>query len=147
MNYKPLSAVDVDVRIQSDKLPIDLSGDLFSSGGGVAPSRLDGVERQFSWEPAELTYQPLYFDDVPLERYGQRVHPLIQPWLSGARFFGTFPIMPYKMTLNHPFSRVTPYGLYRPGSPTPLIRTNLPLRVDAATAEAATWVAMIFLLP
>ena len=50
-----------------------------------------------SWQATEFWHRPLYFDDVPLERYGQMHHPLIQPWLSGVHFFGNVPLLPYKM--------------------------------------------------
>ena len=72
------------------------------------------------------------FDDVQLERYGQSRCPTLQPVLSGAHFFGTMAIMPYKMGLSGPFEMTSNYGYYRPGSPTPCVGRRLPWEWDAA---------------
>ena len=46
-------------------------------------------------------HQPLYFEEVNLERYGVR-YPVIQPICSAAHFFGTVGMMPYHWALDHP---------------------------------------------
>ena len=74
-------------------------------------------------------------------------HPLVQPWLSGAHFFGMFPIMPYLIGLDRTHDRIYTLGYYRPGAPTPCLGRRLPLEADAAALEAATWLGLIFLLP
>jgi hypothetical protein len=102
---------------------------------------------QFSWEATEFWHHPLYFDDVPLERYGQMRHPLLQPVWSGVHFFGTLPLLPYKMGVDRPCDRIATLGYYRPGSAAPPVGRRLPLEADAATIEAATWVGLILLLP
>jgi hypothetical protein len=149
-SIKALSEIRFDGRLDGQKLPPDISQDVFGApqpDGRLAANREDWAETYFAWEPAEFSYQPLYFSDVPLERYGQSWHPCLQPFVSAAHFGLTFPAMPYKLALEHPYRRVSSYGLYRPGSAVPPIRQTLPLRWDAASVEAAVWIGLIFALP
>ncbi len=125
------------------QLPPDKSSEIVGEhepAGSVAPL-------PFYWEAPEIWHNPLYFDDVLLERYGQTSSYRWQPYMSGAHFFLQFPILPYKMTVDRPFACKTNLGYYRPGSPTPCIGRRLPLQDDAALVEAATWVALVFILP
>jgi hypothetical protein len=89
----------------------------------------------------------LYFEDAMLERHGQTRHPLVQPVASGTRFFLTFPVLPYAMTVNPPRPARSALGHYRPGSGAPLLRQRPPLQTDAGLVEAGTWVGLIFLIP
>jgi len=147
--FKPLRKIKIELDPPPGDLPIDCSKQLFADpaerfpGGDLRP----WAEVEFTWVPTELAHQPLYFDDVPLERYGQSVAPLFQPICSGARFFGTLPVLPYKVALDPPHSLVSTLGYYRPGSPSPCVHQTLPLSARAALAEGGAWVGMIFLLP
>lgn len=148
--YRTLSSIEVKAAPSSGQLPIDCSDRLFAKPAD--PSAAGNTSRawgqiEYQWRPTELAHQPLYFDDVPLERYGQTVSPALQPVISGARFFGTLPILPYKTGLNGPWERVSTLGYYRPGSPAPCVRQTVPLEFDAAFIESGAWVGMIFLLP
>ncbi|MCE9605187.1 MAG: hypothetical protein K8U03_09840 [Planctomycetia bacterium] len=49
----------------------------------------------------DFTYRPLYFEERGLERNGRTIG-LLQPGLSAAHFFGTIPILPYKMGAQPP---------------------------------------------
>ena len=82
-----------------------------------------------------------------LERHGQSWHPLVQPLASGTRFFLTFPVLPYAMTINPPRPAYTTLGHFRPGSGAPLLLQRPPLQADASMVEAGAWVGLIFLLP
>ncbi len=148
--YRPLSEIEVKLAPSAGATPIDCSVKLFAPATeGVAASQmsLSWGQIEYQWTPTELAHQPLYFDDAPLERYGQTVSPALQPILSGARFFGTLPVVPYKIGLNGPWDRVTTLGYYRPGSPAPCVSQTLPLKFDAAFIESGAWVGLIFLLP
>lgn len=152
LDYELESITDVklditDVQLVDGKRPEDLSRDLFS--GPIDPARLrrDWALIEFNWAAANVYHQPLYFDDTPLERYGQSRHPVLQPWISGARFFMTFPAVPYLIGLSRPYDHVYNLGLYRPGSHAPPVRSHLPLEADAITLESAAWIALIFALP
>ena len=144
--FRRLYDVQLDIRLLDTETPADCSVNLFQ----LPDSDSSAIVRphfEFTWVPTELWYKPLYFEDAILERAGQSKHALLQPWLSGAHFFGTFPLMPYRIGLDRPYDRVYSLGHYRPGSPTPCLGNRLPLEVDAATFEAMTWAGLFFLLP
>jgi hypothetical protein len=144
--FKPMDQIRAGLQLEGKQLPPDCSEGLFQDGTAPAP-RIDAI-REFHWEPMNFFHHPLYFDDVPLERYGQSVCPTFQPVISGARFFITFPALPYKMGVDRPHDCVTPLGLYRPGSCAPCMREALPpLECDAALFETAVALGMVFLLP
>ena len=125
-------------------MPHDYSADLLP---GDKRSPREFSEREFHWEASDFFYQPTYFSDVPLERYGQTVSPALQPFVSGTRFLLTFPVMPYKMGVEGTHERVYDLGLYRPGSPAPPTRQTIPFEWDAAAIEAASWVAVFAIFP
>jgi hypothetical protein len=142
---KQITEISLDITSRAERLPDDCSVGLFAGATGwemTSPS-----QREFTWAASELYSQPAYFDDPILERYGQTHRPLIQPFLSGAHFFGTFPLMPYKIGLDRTHDHIYTLGYYRPGSPTPCIGRRHRLEADAAGFEAATLLALIFLLP
>jgi len=147
---KPLSAIRVGIQPKGDMLPEDCSAELFTDrfAASSAPS-LPGGLTTFSWAPSNLAHEPLYFDDVPLENYGQTRHPLFQPVISGARFFGTLPVIPYKIGVDRLHDPVYTLGTYRPGSPGPCVHQGLPhpLELDASLLEAGTIVGLLLLLP
>ena len=100
LGYFPRALTDIRLSSFSDaeRLPDDCSVNLFSAPHGWEQQSANHVE--FNWAASELYAQPAYFDDPILERYGQSHRPLLQPWLSGAHFFGTFALMPYKIGLD-----------------------------------------------
>lgn len=147
---KPLDEIDVFPQPSDGPLPADCSANLFVPAGTPgAEATLAGrwQPTAFYWLPSEVAFQPLYFDDVPLERYGQSVCPVIQPVLSGVHFFGMFPIMPYKIGVDRTHDCISSLGYYRPGSAAPCVRQRLPWETDAALIESGAWVGLIFLLP
>ncbi len=74
------------------------------------------------WVPGGFCHQPLYFEDPMLELHGHVRYPYLQPAVSGLRFFGTVPVLPYLATLRHPLDDVHTLGAYRPGTATPVLR-------------------------
>lgn len=50
---------------------------------------------------ADFTFRPLYFEERALERNGRSIG-ILQPGLSFVHFFGTVPMLPYKMGANPP---------------------------------------------
>jgi hypothetical protein len=93
----------------------------------------------YLWKASGLCHKPLYFEQVQLERYGHDWGPVLQPIVSGAHFFGTFPILPYKMGLETPQECVYSLGYYRPGSCAPYMIEPLGFTWRAAAFEAAAW--------
>ena len=98
------------------------------------------------WVPGGFCHQPLYFENPMLERHGHVRFPHIQPLISGVRFFGTIPVLPYLATLRHPLDEVHTLGAYRPGTSAPALRYRA--HYDSAAlrnqviATAATAVAV-----
>jgi hypothetical protein len=140
---RPLSAITTDIAPKATKLPEDFSTEIIVN----EPVPIPRVAEYFYWEAPELWHHPLYFDDVQLERYGQTPKPKLQPFLSGAHFFGTLPLLPYKMGIDPPKSCVTNLGYYRPGSPAPCVGRRLPWDRRAALYESGAWVGLFLLLP
>jgi hypothetical protein len=91
----------------------------------------------YLWKASGMCHKPLYFEQVQLERYGHDWGPVLQPIMSGAHFFGTIPILPYKMGLQTPQECVYTLGYYRPGSCAPYMITQPGFTWRAAAFEAA----------
>ncbi|MEK6235050.1 MAG: hypothetical protein N2C14_10080, partial [Planctomycetales bacterium] len=102
---------------------------------------------RYQWVAPGLGHNPLYFEDVPLERYGQTFCPALQPIVSGAKFWGTVPMLPYIMTLKHPTEHVYTLGYHRPGSRAPWVRQTVPWSLKAAAVEAGVITGLILLVP
>lgn len=147
---RPLDEIRIDTRPSGELRPVDCSQGLFVPAGRKPDDSQYSPRwpvREIVWLPSEFSYQPLYFDDTPLERYGQTASPVLQPFLSGLQFFGTLPVLPYKIGVNRVCDRVYSLGYYRPGSPTPAVRQRLPLELDASLLEAGAWLGLIFAVP
>ncbi|WP_460182590.1 hypothetical protein [Thermopirellula anaerolimosa] len=138
---KPLSDITNNIRPQGDKFPTECP---------LPATAFEGRRWQplvFTWKASGLCHKPLYFEQVGVERYGHNLGPILQPFASGAHFFLTVPILPYKMGLEPPDECVYTLGYYRPGSCAPWILDPLPLSVRAALAEGGVWTGMAFLIP
>ena len=144
---KPLTDISLDIRLSSEARPADCSQDLFATDVQAGQQVRDRGDLVFYWAANELSYRPLYFEDPLLERYGQVGLGKLQPAVSGVRFLGTIPMLPYKMVLDPPFSRVYPLGHYRPGSAVPALRYGVPWKWNAALVEVGTWAGLMLLLP
>jgi len=101
----------------------------------------------YTWKASGLCHKPLYFEDVQLERYGHSWGPLLQPLASGAHFFLTVPVLPYKMGLTPPNECMYTLGYYRPGNCAPYQLDPIPLSVRAGLAQAGGVLGMAFLTP
>jgi len=147
--YKTIGDIALSQSPPTGRLPLDHSKDLFRN---PKKSDLSGPTSQraslsYHWVAARTWHQPLYFDNIPLERYGQSNHPRLQPLISGVRFFGTLPVIPYKIGIDRTHDRISTLGLHRPGSPTPGTRQRLPWEWDAAAFESGAWIGLLLLLP
>ena len=142
--FKSLDSISLSIGM-SGRAPKDRSAHLFQEKS--APQQPKFTARVFHWEASEYYHHPLYFDDTPLERYGQSRNQRLQPLISGAHFFGTLPVLPYKMGIDRYKDKIYTLGYYRPGSPAPCVGQQLPLEADAMLFESGAWVALIFLFP
>lgn len=101
----------------------------------------------FAWKASGLCHKPLYFEHIQLERYGHSYGPLLQPIFSGAHFFVTPFVLPYKMGINPPNECQYALGYYRPGSCAPYLIPPIPLSARGALYEAAAVTGTVFILP
>ncbi|MFV0446264.1 MAG: hypothetical protein ACK5Q5_22045 [Planctomycetaceae bacterium] len=116
------------------------------------PENWDMVERSFPhldymWMPSNVFYNPLYFEDPALERYGHSHGPLLQPIASVSRFGVQLIGLPYQMALDPPHRRVYPLGFFRPGDCAPAQVPNIPLNAEAAAKAGAVYTGLIFAFP
>jgi hypothetical protein len=145
--YKPIGEIRVSPPPSPGQLPEDCSRSLFAPPSREAFRRAINYRCTFYWVASNMAHQPLYWDDQPLERYGQSVLPLAQPVLSGVHFFATFPLIPYQIGLDHLYDPIYTLGYYRPGDCAPPTLQSLPFQWDAAFLEVGTMTGLIFLAP
>ena len=149
---RPIGHVRTDIEPSAGKLPPDDARRVFADGEGIqrdlSMHRLWQPMR-YCWEASALCHRPLYFEEVNLERYGYTSPRLrlVQPALSGARFFATVPALPYLVSGRRPCECVYTLGHYRPGSCVPYRRHWPELRLIPASVEAATATGLVFLIP
>ncbi len=105
----------------------------------------------YTWNASGLCHKPLYFEQVAMERYGHtpslRCGPLLAPIVSGAHFFATVPILPYKMGVNPPWECQYSLGYYRPGSCAPYIIPPVPLSVRGAAVQGVVVTGAVVAFP
>lgn len=99
----------------------------------------------YMWKASALCHKPLYFEQTQVERYGHSWGPALQPIMSGAHFFATIPILPYKMGIETPNECIYTLGQYRPGSCAPYMIPAFPFTWRAAAFQAgfATGAAVV----
>jgi hypothetical protein len=90
----------------------------------------------YQWEASNLWYYPLYFEDVPLERYGHSRPFLIQPFFSAAKFAVQAVGLPYQATIDPIRKCKYPLGYYRIGDCVPYKYYQIPWNTEAALVEA-----------
>ena len=118
----PLQSIDqisLDIRDKAKVVPRDRSGLLVneskSNWNDFYPTQKD-----FAWCPPDISYQPLYFQDVALERYGQTFGCAgMEGALSGLHFFASVCTLPGQVLCDPPFCCQYPLGYCRPGNPAP----------------------------
>jgi len=144
-----IAAVSLDISPPEGALPEDHAGVVFASLDPRA--HLPGTHRpwgtaDFHWNASLLNHQPLYFEDVNLERHGFS-HGHWQPFISGAKFFATLPALPYLMTARPPQVPRYTLGETKPGSHACYVHQYPPLSLKAATVEALAVTGLFFIIP
>ena len=114
---KSIAAISLDVREKSGA-PKGIAGDLMETQknlwSGFRPEL-----KVFAWVAPDIRYQPLYFEDVALERYGQTSGECAKSLRSTANFFTSALLLPYHMRRDSPASCDYPLGFCRPGDVVP----------------------------
>jgi hypothetical protein len=101
----------------------------------------------FMWKASAMCHKPLYFEEEQLERYGHSFSPCFQPFVSGAHFFVTLPVLPYCMGVEPPCECIYALGHYRPGSCAPYMCNPVPLSLRGALFEAGAVTGTAAALP
>ena len=144
--FKPLGEIKAILTEDGERLPPDCASSRFNSQTNGSQARF-ASDVDFHWKPTDFFHMPAYFDDVPLERYGQSIAPRLQPAISGAKFVLQIPAFPYKVGIDRPHDCITTLGHRPPGDCVPCIRQRLPKELDASVIQGATTVGLVFLLP
>ena len=101
---------------ESGRVPEDRSELL--QGFGRVGSVSDTV-KVFGWEAPSIRYQPLYFEDVVLERYGQTLPDYRQSVRSAIHFGTAFTGLGFQLLETPPRSCDSSLGYCRPGDCVP----------------------------
>jgi len=138
---KPIEKISWDIRPEAGELPKEcsLERDPYTPRSFAMTT--------FHWKASGLCHKPLYFEDVQLERYGHSWGPYLQPFVSGAHFFVTLPVLPYKMGMYPPHECMYTLGYYRPGNCAPYMLDPIPLSVRGGLAEAGAVLGAVYLIP
>ncbi|MEM9943028.1 MAG: hypothetical protein AAF939_15805 [Planctomycetota bacterium] len=112
---KGIREIGLDVRDISDSQPEDRSAQLVESKK-TSWTQFAATEKVFAWMAPNIRYQPLYFEDVALERYGQTLPAYRQSVKSGIHFFKSMYLLPHQIRKQHPLSCDSPLGFCRPGN-------------------------------
>jgi len=98
------------------------------------------------WVAPVYCHQPTYYEDVMLEHHGHERCVVLQPVLSGARFYTGIFFTPYLATLRPPLQDIPSAGHYRPGSCAPALRQRAPYDPTAMKVQAAATAAGVVAL-
>ena len=117
----PMATLSIDVRDFHDEKPADESLK-FTDQSIENWSTFAPQPATFAWAAPNIRYQPLYFENVPLERYGQTRSCLAEVAYGGIHFYRSLTLLPYHAAFDHPRSCDYPLGFCRPGNPTNKVR-------------------------
>jgi hypothetical protein len=128
------------------QMPASQAGEVYWPDG---TSTRGWARSGYHWEATALAHQPLYFEQVNLERYGYAPtrSRFGQSILSAAHFFGSVFILPYRLGAEPVHEHQYVLGHYRPGSCAPYKIHRPPLDWKGGALETATIVGLIFAIP
>lgn len=121
---KGIRAISLDIREKGDEAPEDVASGLVNSQAGRWNS-FNASPKVFAWAAPNIRYQPLYFEDVALERYGQTKGHCRQAAHSAVHFFTSAVLLPLHMHHERPASCDYPLGFCRPGADVPYTHKRL----------------------
>jgi len=119
-----------------------------SCGTGIdAVAGRNFVPSTVQWKASALCHNPLYFEEVQLERYGHELGPVLQPIVSTVHFFGNIAVLPYKMGIHPPQECQYSLGYYRPGSCAPYMVPPIPISLRGAATQAVAVTGAAAIIP
>ena len=125
LKAKTIGTVDLSIAVtgkEGEDFPFECTIDDGTWYGGRC-----WPQTTYLWKASALCHKPLYFEDEQLERYGHSWPPCVQPFVSGAHFFCTLPVLPYCMGVEPPMECIYALGHYRPGNCAPYMFDPVPL--------------------
>jgi hypothetical protein len=134
--------VPLDIRPAMGTMPVSVA-DTSQSPERAHPLRPAIVVGPTPWT---FCYRPLYFEDIPLERYG-RTWGVFQLPVSTAKGFFSTVMMPYKMVVRPPRSCVCSNGFSRCGDQPLPGYGRLVFRIDASLVEVGLIAGILIALP
>ncbi len=140
----------IDISVPSGLVPRDHATECWpqiAGQPGAGPLVRCWAPYCYQWRATCLAHRPLYFEEINLERHGYGLGDVVQPWVSGAHFFGTVPCLPYLMAVDPPRECIYTLGHYRPGSCPPWQHHWPPLSLAGGLSEAGVVTGLIFLIP
>lgn len=140
-DLKRIDQITTDISIEAGELPQEctLGDEVFAGRAWLCQTH--------TWKASALCHKPLYFEEVALERYGHSTGRVLQPLVSGAHFFGTIPLLPYKSGIHHCCECQYALGYYRPGSCAPYHIPPLPLSLRGAAKQTGAVLGVHAILP
>ncbi|QDT42992.1 hypothetical protein Pan241w_30870 [Gimesia alba] len=149
LGLKPITQLSISAKPPAGELPKNTAAEQLEK----LPTRqvTMGETRNWElstmeWEAPGVAYNPLYFEEPYLERYGYN-YGALQPFLSAGRFFGRIPVLPY-MIGAYPMDECRyPLGYARPGDCPPYQVEKLPYSTRGVLFESLTVTGLVFLIP
>lgn len=146
---KSITELRARITPSEGDLPIDHATPRFA----LEPVRYHGygMERgwsgsSFAWNNPGVCHQPLYYQDLNLERYGYH-YGCAQTFVSSVKFLADTALLPYKAVCYPYCDCYYTLGYDRPGNCVPYRCYRLPLRTDAAAVLTGVGVGLFFLAP
>lgn len=147
---KPLAAISLRIAPPAEgPIPGNMAEPIFAQAGTVDARFITDrawLPWAYYWQATAFCHQPLYFEEPNLERYGHHAG-CFQPLLSGAHFFGTIPLLPYKLALDHPCDCQYVLGYGRPGDCNAWAPHQCRWDPKAALVEGGVATGIIFVFP
>lgn len=123
-SLKPMTSLRASLSPTSVKIPADQSWQLTSRPMQPWASS----EKVFAWSAPGIRYNPLIFEDVALERYGQTRGLYKQPFFSAAHYLKSAFLLPYNSLIDPVDTCDYPLGYCRPGDQVPCVKQQVLLR-------------------
>ena len=142
-SLKPLSQISLSIA-DRESVPEDRYSEL------AAAAESEVVVRHpmtYSWVAPGLSHNPLYTEDVALERYGWSYRPVVQPFVSGVHFLADVALLPYQAGLDCPSDVQCNLGYRRPGNCAPQVKKHLPWSWKGAALQGGAVVGVSALFP
>ncbi len=147
---RPITELTINIQLPQGELPHNLAADcwqqLNATIGPLAADRL-WPQQVYNWDATCFAHQPLYFEEINLERYGYGCCTCLQSAYSAAHFFATVPALPYCIGAHCPFECQYALGHYRPGSCPPWRYHLPPCSARGGISEAGALTGFIFMIP